>query len=110
MSYNIINNKYFDSLDGSSKIEISIIDDITWFKIIKLDYENYKIFLYLLKDVIKYLNENNIKYIKQYVEKDSIQYFETSNYLEIEDDIFIVTTEISNFLNEIIKVLGINFL
>ena len=53
-------DKQFVSLDENHKINISIINNIAWFEIIKLKQEEYKTFIYLFKEVIEYFNKNNI--------------------------------------------------
>ena len=105
-----MNNKIFKSIDGNNEIEISIIDEIGWFNINRLDPVNYKTFLYLLKDVIEFYNNNKIKYIKQYINKDSLEYFQNSSFLEIDENIVIVNTPIIYFINDIINALGIKTL
>ena len=66
---NLFINKIFDSIDNKHQIEIKIelIGEYAWFNINKLDYENCKTFLILLKRVIEYLSSKNVKIIKQYV-------------------------------------------
>lgn len=73
---NIKISNIFESIDKKHKIEISIIDDVGWFCIIKLDYENCKTFLILLKQVMEYLNFKNIKCIRQYIYEEDLKYFE----------------------------------
>jgi len=101
------NTKLFNSIDNHHQIEITTIDDISWFNINKLDYPNYKTFLILLKDVIKYLSDNEIKFIKQYIRDEDLDYFKNSSYLDIGDNKYVITTNIINFLPEITNALGI---
>ena len=101
-------NKIFTSLDKKHQLEVSIIDNIAWFNIINIEYEFYKTFLDLLKDIIKIFNKNNVEYIKQYISSGDIQYFKYSEYIQIDNDCYIITTKIVDFPNEIFEVLGIN--
>lgn len=100
--------KIFDSIDKKHQIEINIIDDIAWFNIIKLDYENCKTFLILLKKIMNYLNSNNIKFIKQYIYEEDLKYFEKSSYLDIGNSQYVISTEIIHLLSELMNVLGIH--
>jgi hypothetical protein len=104
---NISISKTFESIDKKHQIEISIIDNIGWFCICKLDYENCKTFLILLKQVMEYLNLKNIKYIKQYIYEEDLKYFEKSSHLDIGNGQYVVSTEIIYFLSELTNVLGI---
>ena len=100
-------NKTFISLDQNHQINISIIDNIAWFNIINLDYKNCKTFLYLLKDVIIFISENNIEYIKQYIYSVDLDYFKASTIFQLNDTEYVVSTHINDFVKEIINVLGI---
>lgn len=101
-------NKLFNSIDLKHQIEISILEDISWFNINKIDYECCKTFLILLKDVLTYLSKKNVKYIKQYIVKDDIELFKSSTFIESSNNTFIVNTKIEEFVPEIVNVLGIN--
>ena len=105
-----LNNKstIFESIDKKHRISINILDDIAWFNILDLDYENCKTFLILLKRLLEYLNSSNVKIIKQYIYEEDLKYFEKSSYLDIGDGKYLITTEIANFLPDLINVLGIN--
>lgn len=107
---NLFINKIFDSIDNKHQIEIKIelIGEYAWFNINKLDYENCKTFLILLKRVIEYLSSKNVKIIKQYVYEEDLKYFEKSSHLDIGNGQFIISTEIIHFLSELIYALGIN--
>ena len=105
---NITITNLFESIDKKHQIEIKLIDDISWFNIIKLDYENCKTFLILLKRVMEYLNLKNIKFIKQYIYKEDLKYFEKSSYLDIGNNQYVISTNIIHFLSELMNVLGIN--
>lgn len=106
---NVINlSKIFDSIDMKHQIEIKIIDDISWFNIIKIDYEKCKTFLILLKSVIEYLNLNNVKFIKQYIYEEDLKFFEKSSFLDINNNQYIISTDIRDFLLELVNALGVN--
>ncbi len=107
MENNFQLNKIFNSVDLNHQISISIIDNVSWFNINKLNYESYKTFLLLLKEVLTFMNIHNIKYVKQYIYKEDLEYFKNSSYVEIGDSQYTVTTDIIYFLSEITNVLGI---
>ena len=100
-------NKIFNSIDNKHQIEVNIIDNISWFNINKFDYENYRIFLLTLKDVLLFLKKNNVVYIKQYILEDDIKYFKNSSVINIYENQYIVSTNIDNFVDEIINVFDI---
>ena len=100
-------NKIFDSLDQKHQIEISLIDNIAWFNINKIEYQSCKTFMYLLKDVIEFLSIKNISYIKQHILYGDLELFKSSTNIQINDNEYIISTPIANFPNEIIDVLGI---
>ena len=99
--------KNFLSYDESHLIIIKKEKDEFWFSIEKIDYEKYKTFLLLLKDVIEYLNDNNVKIINQYVYKNDIEFFQNSNKFEINDNIYKISTNIDNFVSSIYNALGL---
>jgi hypothetical protein len=100
-------NKIISSLDNNHEIQISIIDEIAWFNINKLDYNNIKSFLYLVKDIMEIFRNNKIKNIKQYIGVDSIKFFTNSSIIELENDIYIVNSDIEIFLDELVNALGL---
>ena len=100
-------NKIFNSIDNNHQIEINIIDDISWFNINKLNFESFKTFLLLLKDVMIYMKNNNIKYIKQYLTEEDINYFKKSSIINLDENRYIVTSNINDFVDEIISVFDI---
>ena len=104
-----IPNKIFNSLDFKHQIEISIIGDIAWFNINKLNYEFCKTFLILLKDVIEFISENKAKYIKQYLNKDDLEYYTKSSFVEedLEKSVYCASTKLEDFVEEIANALGI---
>lgn len=105
-----MSSKKFKSLNGLSKISTTIIEDVAWFNIDKLDALSGKMFFYLLKDVIEYFKENNIEYVKQYVNSDTLSSFKTSSFVEVDDDVYIISTKLSDFPKEVAYALGINLL
>jgi len=109
-NYNISNsqNKIFNSVDKKHQIEINLIDNISWFNINKFDFEYYKTFILLLKDVLMHLKNNRVVYIKQYIFETDCDYFKKSTIVNTDSDKYIVTTNIDCFIDEIIGVFGIN--
>ena len=118
MSHSIINDeiehirkisitKIFNSIDKKHQIEINLLDDIAWFNINKLDYENCKTFLILLKSVMEHLTSNNVKFIKQHIYEGDLEYFKKSSYLDIGNSQYVISTDIIHFLSELMNVLGI---
>ena len=103
-------NKIFTSIDGKHKIEISLMDNVAWFNIKNIEYEFYKTFLDLLKDIMKYLSLNNISIIKQYVLENDLEFFKNSDKIHLNEDIYVINTSIDKFIPELINVLGINLL
>ena len=101
-------NKLFNSMDLKHQVEISILEEISWFKINKIDYENCKTFLLLLRDIMKYLSDKKIKYIKQYVNVNDLEFFTKSSSTELSDSTYVVSTCIEDFIPEITYALGIN--
>lgn len=112
----------FKSLDSSQEIHIKICKENAYFWIEKFNHESYKLFLMLLKDIIEFLKNKNISYIKLFVSNQEVSLFE--NYEEIiqfeneyylfqdfldncPSDISIVKFKIDNFPENIYKVLGI---
>lgn len=106
---NIINqqNKVFNSIDNKHQIETTIIENICWFNINKFDFEYYKTFLLTLKDVLLYLKKNNVKYIKQYIYEEDVVYFKKSSIVELDENKYIVNTNIDDFIDEIVNVFEI---
>jgi len=101
-------NKIFNSVDKNHQIEVSVVGNTCWFNINKFEFEYYKTFLLMLKDVLVFLKNNNVIYIKQYIYEDDCEYFKNSSVVNIYKDKYIVTTNIDNFIDEIISVFGIN--
>jgi hypothetical protein len=107
---NLMITKIFNSIDVKHQIEIKIdyIGECAWFNINKLDYESCKTFLIVLKEVMEFLNSNNIKIIKQYVYEEDLNFFEKSSHSDIGNRKFIISTDIIHFLSELVNALGIN--
>jgi hypothetical protein len=102
--------KIFNSIDYKHQIIMTIIDNTSWFNINIIDLEFYKTFLLLLKEVLIFLKNKNIVYIKQYVYEEDIEYFKKSSIVNIDMNIYVVTTNIIDFISEITNVLGIKIL
>lgn len=99
--------KIFNSVDNKHQIEINIIEDISWFNIKYIDFESFKTFLLLLKDIIIYMKTNNVKYIKQYITEEDSCYFKKSSIINLDENVYMVTTNITDFIDEIVTVLDI---
>jgi hypothetical protein len=99
--------KIFLSLDNEHEINTSIIDDISWFQIIKFNPEKPKTFILLIKEVIDHFRKKNILYIKQTISKDDVPYFKNSNINEIDEFTYIISTPISKFIDDLVCALGI---
>ncbi len=102
-----IKNKVFDSLDNQHQISIVIIDEISWFEIKLFNPDRQKTFVLLLKEVIDYYRGKNVQFIKQYVNEDDVTYFKNSTKQLIDDNVYIVTTPIVSFIDDMVSVLGI---
>lgn len=104
-------HKIFKSYDDEHEIEIVVEDnDIIWFTINKFNFKYYKTFLLMFKECVEYLNDNNIKIIKQYVNKDDIEYFKNSTCIEYSLNVFIISTPINKFTIDMINVLGLQII
>ncbi len=102
--------KIFLSLDNQHEIGTRIIDDISWFQILKFSQEKPKTFILLIKEVVDYFRGKNILYIKQMISKDDISYFKNSSINELDESTYIITTPISKFIDDIVCALGIRLL
>ena len=96
-----------DSIDNKHKIKLQIYEDNAIFTIVKLDFEFYKSFLILLKDIIHNLNSKNIKNIIQYIEKDDCINFTKSNIIKIDNTTCMIVTNINIFAEQMYEALGI---
>ena len=99
--------KIFNSVDNKHQIETHIIENISWFNINKLDFEIFKTFLILLKDVMMYMKNNNVLYIRQYITEEDTMYFKKSSVVNLDENTYVVTTNIADFIDEIIEVFGV---
>ena len=100
-------NKIFNSVDSKHQIETNIIENVSWFNINKLDFESFKTFLILLKDVMVYMKNNNIMYIRQYIIEEDTLYFKKSSIVNLDENTYTATTNIADFIDEIVNLLGI---
>lgn len=96
----------FDSIDNCHSINIKLIGDTAYFAITSYDPEQIKTFLLLLKKTVDYMSKNNIKYVKQQINKDDIPSFTKSSFIQNENIVF-VKTYIEDFISEICNALGI---
>lgn len=99
--------KFFNSIDNKHQIETYIIENISWFNINKLDFESFKTFLILLKDVMMYMKNNNVIYIRQYIMEEDTIYFKKSSVVNLDENTYVVTTNIVDFIDEITNVLDV---
>ena len=103
--------KLFKSYDDEHEIEISLINNETvWFTINKFNFKFYKTFLLMFKESVEYMNDNNIKIIKQYVNKNDVSYFKNSTCIEHALNVYIVSTPIQKFTTDMINVLGLQII
>ncbi len=101
--------KIFTSIDNFHIIGITLCDDIAYFKIILFEFENVKTFLLLFKECIEYLNNNNIKIIKQEIVNEDIELFKNSKIInKTSEEHTMIETNFINFIDEIYNVLNIN--
>ena len=103
---NNIHTKKFISIDDAHSFEITIHDDYAFFIIGNVVPEHYKTFLLILKDGFQYMTNNNVKYVKQYINITDVEFFinSTKSYY---NDYVIIKTDIEYFLDEICNGLGI---
>jgi hypothetical protein len=101
--------KIFNSVDKLHIISITICDDIAYFKIIIFEFEYVKTFLLLFKECIEYLNNNNIKIVKQEIDNKDFELFKNSKICnKTSEDTSIIETEFIKFIDEIYSVFDIN--
>ena len=102
-------DKQFISIDKYHEINTTIIDNFCYFTIVKLDLENYKTLLLLLKDIILFLYLKNVKFIKQSIVQNDVQFFKKStiNYTNDKINPVWITTKIEDFIEEICDALNI---
>lgn len=99
--------KTFISIDKKHHINISIIDEISWFEIDNMDFEHLKTFMILLKDILIYCKNNNVKIIKHHATDEDMCFFKKSSKINLNKNIWLVSTNIEDFLEEIINVFNI---
>ena len=110
-------SKEFISIDNKHRIDVEIIkgidddDNVAFFSIVDFEYENYKTFLLLFKDVINYFIENKVYSVKQYILKNDIENFSYSEIPNIEgldeNSVIMINTPLSKFPEEIYSSLGL---
>lgn len=109
MSYkHEILEKTYTSIDDKHSFNILIIEDTAYFTIYYIDPKNYKTLLLELLNAFKYMCANNIKFIKQYITHTDIKYFKNSTIISYDNNIYIVKTNINDFINEFCTALSIN--
>jgi hypothetical protein len=101
--------KILVSIDTKHKISLrsDVIENISWFEINQIDYENFKTFLFLLKDMLEFLQKNNIKYIKTLLSVEDSKSFKNSQIIEY-DNFNVAIIPIDKFLDDIVCAFGIN--
>ena len=108
----------FTSIDKLHTIEITIFGEIAELCITTFHYENYKTFLLLLKKVIEYMANKNIKYVKQRILESDVSLFSYSTidtYIYDPDNnpdndhckTVLITTPIIHIAEEIYNALGL---
>jgi hypothetical protein len=102
-----MNDYDIESFDNKHKIKLQINNDCAIFSIINLEFEFYKSFLILLKDIIHDLNSKNIKNIIQYINNDDCVNFNKSDIIKIDDNTSMVVTNINIFAEQMYEALGI---
>jgi hypothetical protein len=106
-----MNNTTFTSIDKYHEINILIIDNFCYFSIDKITLEYYKSLLLLLKDILLYLYNHKIKFIKQHILSSELLYFKkTISTVNIDTNIVCITTSIDDFMEEICDALNIKHL
>ena len=98
----------FCSIDEKHEISIKILENTAWFNIVRLEYEHYKTFLLMFKELIEYLNSKNIQFIKQIVLKTDIEFFKNSTSFDYDEFSSIISTPLDKLPGEIYHALGIN--
>ena len=101
--------KIFTSIDNLHIINITICDDIAYFKIINFEFEYVKTFLLLFKECVEYLKINNIRIIRQEIIDNELESFKNSKiYNKTSEYHSIIETEFINFVDEIYTAFNIN--
>jgi hypothetical protein len=99
-------SKTFISFDKKHQFNIDIIEDTAYFTLLLINPEYYKTFLLLLKNAVELLVNNNVKYIKQYINEEDIVLFKNSIIIK-ENTFVLVKTKIEDFAYELCDALGI---
>ena len=99
--------RFFDSIDKKHQIRMIIIDDVAWFSIEKLEYEFYKTFLLMLKDIMEWMCSHNVKFVKQQICETDLGGFKMSSSVALGDGTFVISTPIIHFISELADALGI---
>ncbi len=103
--------KEFESIDLKHKFNIDYLEgELCLFSIEKCDFSNIKSFIFLLKELVEFLQEKKIKYINQIVNTEDKVYFKKSNIIEIGNDCHKIITPIEHFMTEMVSVLDIKIL
>ena len=101
--------KIFTSIDNLHMINITICDNIAYFKIINFEFEYVKTFLLLFKECIEYLKNNNIEIIRQEIINSDIVLFKNSKIFHKTSEYHsIIETKFINFIDEIYTAFNIN--
>ena len=100
-----MSTKKFSSIDKNHSFSINIIEDTAYFIIEEINPEHYKTLLLLLKSGFEYMVNSNVKYVKQYINKEDSGEFKRSIVIE-EDNMTVVKTKIEDFLFELCDALG----
>lgn len=103
----------FTSIDKLHTIELTIFGDIAEISIITFHYESYKTFLLLLKKVIEYMADKDIKYVKQRILEEEVNLFSystiDSKYYDndTKKQVVLITTPIVHIAEEIYNAMGL---
>ena len=106
---NNIIEKTFKSIDDKHSFNIMIIEDTAYFEITSIESKYYKSFLLILKDGFDYMCKYNVKYVKQTVTENDIEFFNKSEIIKQNNKV-IIKTNINDFLIEICDALAIQHL
>jgi hypothetical protein len=98
----------FTSIDKEQHIEIDIIEDTAYFKIITMNSPIKKyIFFHLLKKIMDYLVSQNVKYVKMEINEEDSVLFKNSSIIRqystviVKTNIEVFTSEIGNIFFDI---------
>ena len=102
-------NKNFTSVDNTHFFKTFILGNIAWIEIININFNNYKTFALLIKEIVEYFITNEIFYVCQHIDINDSQYFTNSEIIHYENEIT-VKTPIKYFIEDIINALGIKII